>query len=80
MAVERLTSYHLYKMLFTDDYANELLNSILDNVEGVLFKEAFKNALVCFTHFGKMTDDMNQTGQRKVALKPHHQLKGVQIT
>ena len=49
------------KTLFTDDYANELLNSTPDNVEGVSFREAFKDALVCFTHFEKMADDTGTT-------------------
>jgi hypothetical protein len=49
------------KMLFTEKNAEMLLNSSPDNVEGIPFKDAFKDALVCFTHFGKMTDDTGVT-------------------
>jgi hypothetical protein len=47
------------KMLFKD--AELILDSRPDNVEGIPFRDAFKDARVCFTHFGRMTDD---TGTR----------------
>jgi hypothetical protein len=43
--------------LFIDEYADLVLDSSPDNVQGISFKEEFKDALVCFTHFGKMADD-----------------------
>jgi len=47
--------------LFTSKYAGMILNSTPDNVAGLPFKEVFKDALVCFTHFGKMADDTGVT-------------------
>ena len=49
------------KMLFTDKCADKVLDSKPDNMEGILFREAFKDALICFTHFGKMADDTGVT-------------------
>ncbi|KAF8590094.1 hypothetical protein K439DRAFT_1657646 [Ramaria rubella] len=46
------------KELFSEAYANEILNSVPDNVrDGVKLKDAFKNARIRFTHFVKMDDD-----------------------
>ncbi|KAF8576190.1 hypothetical protein K439DRAFT_1664731 [Ramaria rubella] len=46
------------KELFSEAYANEILNSVPDNVRGgVKLKDAFKNARIRFTHFVKMVDD-----------------------
>ena len=55
----RLTTF--IKMLYSDACANMVLNSTPDNMEGIPFEEAFKDALVCFTHFGKMADDTGVT-------------------
>lgn len=49
------------KALFIDECANVVLDSTPDNMEGIPLKEAFKDALVCFTHFGKMADDTGIT-------------------
>ncbi len=49
------------KMLYTDDCANMVLDSTPDNMERISFREAFKDALICFTHFGKMADDTGTT-------------------
>jgi len=49
------------KMLYTDKCADMVLDSTPDNVEGISFREAFKDALICFTHFGKMADDSGIT-------------------
>ena len=49
------------KMLYTDKCANMVLDSTPDNMEGITFREAFKDALICFTHFGKMADDTGTT-------------------
>ena len=49
------------KMLFTDECADKVLDSKPDNMEGVPFRKAFKDALICFTHFGKMADDTGVT-------------------
>jgi hypothetical protein len=38
-----------------------VLDSTPDNMEGISFREAFKDALICFTHFGKMADDTGIT-------------------
>lgn len=48
-------------MLYTDECANMVLDSTPDNLEGIQFREAFKDALICFTHFGKMADDTGMT-------------------
>jgi len=42
-------------------YAEMVLNSNPDNLNGVPFREAFKDAIICFTHFGKMADDTGVT-------------------
>jgi len=50
------------KKLFSEDYANQILNSVPDNViSSVTFEAKFKNAVVRFTHFGKMADDSGTT-------------------
>lgn len=49
------------EMLYTKECAERVLNSTPDNMTGVSFREAFKDALVCFTHFGKMADDTGVT-------------------
>ncbi|KAF8223537.1 hypothetical protein L208DRAFT_536034 [Tricholoma matsutake] len=48
-------------MLYSDECADMVLDSTPDNVEGISFREAFKDALICFTHFGKMADDTGTT-------------------
>ena len=49
------------KMLYNDGCAEMVLNSAPDNLNGVPFQEAFKDAIICFTHFGKMADDTGVT-------------------
>lgn len=49
------------KTLYTDEFADIVLDSTPDNMEGISFREAFKDALICFTHFGKMADDTGTT-------------------
>jgi len=49
------------KTLYTDNCAEMVLDSTPDNMEGISFREAFKDALICFTHFGKMADDTGIT-------------------
>ena len=60
------------KMLYTDKYANMVLDSTPDNMNGVSFKQAFKDALVCFTHFGKMADDTGITSTAAWAAFTRH--------
>jgi hypothetical protein len=44
--------------LFSPDYANQILQSVPDNVKSsTTFATAFQDAVVRFTHFGKMADD-----------------------
>ena len=47
--------------LFSDAYAQEILDSRPDNVKGVTLREAFKTARIRFTHFVKMADDTGTT-------------------
>ncbi|KAF8233182.1 hypothetical protein L208DRAFT_901969, partial [Tricholoma matsutake] len=47
--------------LFVDGCADMVLDSTPDNMEGMSFREAFTDALICFTHFGKMADDTGTT-------------------
>jgi len=49
------------KTLYTDECSDMVLDSTPDNLEGISFREAFKDALICFTHFGKMADDTSIT-------------------
>ena len=43
--------------LFCKDYAIQILNSVPDNAKSkTKFPTAFSNAVICFTHFGKMTE------------------------
>ena len=49
------------KMLYTDECADMVLDSTPDNMGGISFRETFKHALICFTHFGKMADDTGIT-------------------
>jgi hypothetical protein len=49
------------KMLYNDGCAEMVLNSTPDNLNGVPFRDAFKDAIICFTHFGKMADDTGVT-------------------
>jgi hypothetical protein len=44
------------KMLYIDAYADMVLNAKPDNMEETQSKDAFKDAVVCFTHFGIITD------------------------
>jgi hypothetical protein len=56
----KLTTF--IKHPFSDNYANQILNSIPDNIKwSTTFAEAFKDAIVRFTHFGKMADDTGTT-------------------
>jgi hypothetical protein len=46
------------KTLFSDDCAKRVLNSVPDNVKSsTTFATEFEDAVVRFTHFGKMADD-----------------------
>lgn len=48
--------------LFSEEYAKEILDSVPDNVKSsTTFRTAFKDAIVRFTHFGKMGDDTGTT-------------------
>ncbi|KAF8882381.1 hypothetical protein CPB84DRAFT_1965388 [Gymnopilus junonius] len=49
------------KMLFTDGYAQDVLDCTPDLNKGGKFKDAFKDAIICFTHFGKMADNTGVT-------------------
>ncbi|KAF8903072.1 hypothetical protein CPB84DRAFT_1845911 [Gymnopilus junonius] len=49
------------KMLFTDGYAQDILDCTPDLNKGGKFKDAFKDAIICFTHFGKMADNTGVT-------------------
>ena len=49
------------KMLYTEECAKQVLNSEPDNMKGKPFKLVFKDARICFTHFGKMADDTGTT-------------------
>src|SRR5882762_1944669 len=60
------------KALFIDECANVVLDSTPDNMEGIPLKEAFKDALVCFTHFGKMADDTGISSAAAWAAFIHH--------
>ena len=55
----RLTTF--IKMLFTEENADMVLKCDPDNMKGIKFEKAFENAIVCFTHFGKMADDTGVT-------------------
>jgi hypothetical protein len=47
--------------LYNEEWVTTVLDSTPDNVKGIPFREAFKDALICFTHFGKMADDTGVT-------------------
>ncbi|KIM74200.1 hypothetical protein PILCRDRAFT_828491 [Piloderma croceum F 1598] len=50
------------KMLFSGDCAELILNSVPDNVKSsTTFSAGFKDAVVRFTHFGRMADDTGTT-------------------
>jgi hypothetical protein len=49
------------EMLYTEECSKQVLNSEPDNMEGKPFKDVFKDARICFTHFGKMADDTGTT-------------------
>ncbi|KAH7917774.1 hypothetical protein BV22DRAFT_1135131 [Leucogyrophana mollusca] len=56
------------KELFTETYAGQILNSVPDNVHSTTkFADAFKDARVRFTHFGKMGDDTGATSPALLA-------------
>ncbi|KAH7925110.1 hypothetical protein BV22DRAFT_1129298 [Leucogyrophana mollusca] len=56
------------KELFTETYAGQILSSAPDNVHSTTkFAEAFKDARVRFTHFGKMADDTGATSPALLA-------------
>jgi hypothetical protein len=48
-------------MLYNDECAQTVLDSTPDNMDGISFKEVFRDARVCFTHFGQMADDTGVT-------------------
>ncbi|KAF8218993.1 hypothetical protein L208DRAFT_1523899 [Tricholoma matsutake] len=60
------------KMLYSDECADMVLDSTPDNVEGISFREAFKDALICFTHFGKMADNSGTTSTTAWVAFIHH--------
>jgi hypothetical protein len=48
--------------LFSKDYAKQILDSVPDNIKiPTNFRTRFKDAIVRFTHFGKMGDDTGTT-------------------
>jgi hypothetical protein len=48
--------------LFTEEHANQILTSVPDNTNSnVTFADAFAEAVVRFTHFGRMADDTAAT-------------------
>lgn len=54
--------------LFSEAYAKTILDSVPDNVTShVLFRDAFKSAKMCFTHFAKMVDDTCTTSDAMYA-------------
>ncbi|KAH7918081.1 hypothetical protein BV22DRAFT_1134873 [Leucogyrophana mollusca] len=54
--------------LFTETYAGRILSSVPDNVHSTTnFVDAFKDAQVRFTHFGKMADDAGATSPALLA-------------
>jgi hypothetical protein len=56
----KLTTF--MKELFSKDYAKQILDSVPDNIEiSTTFQTAFEDAIVRFTHFGKMGDDTGTT-------------------
>lgn len=56
----RLTTF--IQKLFSKDYTNQILCSIPDNVkDSTTFAQAFQNAIIHFTHFRKMANDMGPT-------------------
>ena len=60
------------RALFNDECADMVLDSTPDNVEGTSFGEAFKDAIICFTHWGKMTDDTSVTSTATWVAFIHH--------
>jgi hypothetical protein len=51
-----------FTMLFVNDYAEMVLNSRPDDCNtGPTLRDAFKNAKIRFTHFGKMVDESGTT-------------------
>ncbi|KAH7920465.1 hypothetical protein BV22DRAFT_1181105, partial [Leucogyrophana mollusca] len=56
------------KELFTETYTGQILSSVPDNVHSTTnFVDAFKDAQVRFTHFGKMADDTGATSPALLA-------------
>ena len=50
------------KQLFSEEYANLILNSVPDNLKRTTtFADAFDDAIVRFTHFVRMADDTGTT-------------------
>jgi hypothetical protein len=48
--------------LFSEDYAKEILDSVPDNIKSsTTFETVFKDAIVRFTHFGRMADSTGTT-------------------
>jgi hypothetical protein len=62
----KLTTF--IKELFSVEYAETILGSIPDNVKSSMsFASVFKEAIVRFTHFGKMADDAATTSYAMLA-------------
>jgi hypothetical protein len=56
----KLTTF--VKQLFSEEYANQILESVPDNLESsTTFADAFEDAIVRFTHFGRMADNTGTT-------------------
>ena len=51
----------LIKMLYTEEVAKQIYICKPDNTEGKPLKDVFKDARICFTHYGKMADDTGTT-------------------
>jgi hypothetical protein len=56
----KLTTF--VKQFFSEEYASQILESVPDNLQSsTTFADAFKDAIVRFTHFGRMADDTGTT-------------------
>jgi len=62
----KLTTF--IKELFSENYADQILKSVPDNVKSTTtFADAFEDAIIRFTHFGKMADDTGTTSSAMFA-------------
>jgi hypothetical protein len=62
-----------FKMLYNEKEADMILDSYPDNMmDEPMFRDAFKDARVCFTHFGKMMDDTGVTSDAACAAFVRH--------